>query len=92
MKQPLSLKAYPPNNDANDVRVYDREDPTRSYFMQTGFSSRGSVTWLALDHSVPRQYWVERRELADRLLSLGKEVEPAGLREARLAAEQAKSL
>jgi hypothetical protein len=91
IKQPLSLKAYPLNNDATDTRVYDRGDPTRSCFMQTSFSPRGSVMWLALDHSVPRQYWVERRELADRLLSLAEEVEPAGIREARLAAEQAKN-
>jgi hypothetical protein len=88
IKQPLSLKAYPLNNDATDARFYDREDPTRSYFMQTSVSSRGSMMWLVLDHSASRQYWVERRDLADRLLNLGKEVEPAGLREARIVAEQ----
>jgi hypothetical protein len=90
IKQPLSMKAFPLNNDATDAHVYDREDPTRFCFLQTRVSSRGSMMWLALDHSVPRQYWVERRDLADRLLNLGKEVEPAGLREARLAAEQAR--
>jgi hypothetical protein len=90
IKQPLSMKAYPSNNDASDDRVYDRKDPTRSYIMQTGLSPRGSMTWLALDHSVPREYWIERRDLSDRLLALGSQVEPAGLREARLAAEEAK--
>ena len=45
--------------------------------------------WQVLDHNVPREYWVERRDLADRLLKFKDEVEPAGLREARLAAEKA---
>lgn len=90
IKQPLSMKAYPPNGDASDNPVYDKKDPARSCFLQTSLSSRGSMMWLALDHTVPRQYWVERRDLADRLLALGNEVEPAGLREARLVAERTK--
>src|ERR1700730_5709954 len=73
IKQPLPMKTFSLNNDAVDAGVYDRDDPTRFWFMQTKVSPRGSMMWLALDHSVPREYWVERRDLADRLLNLGKE-------------------
>jgi hypothetical protein len=69
-------------------RVYDKDDPARSHIMPTGPSGRGSVIWLVLDDKVPREYLVERRDLADRLLTFKDEVEPAGLREARLAAEE----
>jgi hypothetical protein len=69
--------------------VYDKDDPARSHIMPTAVSGRGSVMWQVLDHNVPREYWVERRDLADRLLKFKDEVEPAGLREARLAAEKA---
>ena len=85
MKQPLHLVRNPPNNDATDHLIYDKDDPARSYLMQAGWSERGSVTWAAIDHTVPRQYWVERRGLADRLLALGTEV-PAGILEAQRAA------
>ena len=89
MKQPLTMRAYPPSDSATDDRVYDKDDPARSHIMPRGLSGGGSVMWQALDHRVPREYWVERRELANRLLTFKGEVEPAGLREARLAAEKA---
>jgi len=90
MKEPLNLVANPPNNDASDERVYDRNDPRRAHFMPTGMSGRGSVTWLAIDHTAPREYWIERRDLADRLLALGSEVVPAGILEAQRAAARSK--
>jgi hypothetical protein len=86
MKSPLTMRAVPPTGVSND-RVYDKADPTRSHIMPTGLSDRRSATWLVFDHSAPNQYWVERRDLSDRLLALNKEIEPAGLREARIAAE-----
>src|SRR6266850_1321927 len=78
MKRPLTLIANPQNNDATDDHVYDKNDPARSHLMQTRISERGSMAWLAIDHSVPRQYWIERRDLADRFLALRNEVVPAG--------------
>jgi hypothetical protein len=75
MKQPLTMRAYPPNGNATDDRVYDKDDPTRSHIMPTAVSGRGSVMWQVLDHSVPREYWVERRELADRMLKFRDEIE-----------------
>ena len=86
MKQPLHFVRNPPNNDATDQLVYDKDDPARSYLLQAGWSERGSVTWLALDHTGPREYWIERRDLADQLLALRDEVVPAGILEAQRAA------
>jgi hypothetical protein len=87
MKQPLNLRAIPPNKDATDNHVYDKKDPARSHIMPAGISGRGSMMWLVLDHTVPREYWVERRDLADRLLALANEVVPAGILEAQRAAK-----
>jgi hypothetical protein len=85
MKQPLVMRAIPANNDATDDRPYNKDDPARHHIMPTGMSSRGSMMWLALDHMEPREYWIERRDLADRLLALANEVIPAGLLEASRA-------
>jgi hypothetical protein len=86
MKEPLNFIRSPRNNDAADYCTYDKDDPERAHFMPTGVSERGSVTWLAIDHTVPREYRIERRALADRLLALGNEVVPAGILEAQRAA------
>jgi hypothetical protein len=87
MKEPLTLRAIPPNIDATDVHIYDKKDPTRSHIMPAGMSDRGSMMWLVLDHSVPREYWVERRALADQLLAIANEIVPAGILEAQRAAK-----
>lgn len=88
MKGALNLRAIPANGDATDDRVYEKSDPARSHIMPTGISARASVMWQVLDHVAFKEHWVERRDLADRLLTLTDEVEPAGLREARLAADK----
>jgi hypothetical protein len=88
MKEPLTMCAIPPNDNATDERTYDKNDPTRSHIMPTGMSGRGSMTWLALDHSIPREYWVERQDLADRLLALANEIIPAGILEAQQRAQK----
>jgi hypothetical protein len=87
LKEPLKLHAVSPNKDVAHEHVYDKKDPARSHIMPTGVSTRGSIMWSVLDHSIPREYWVERRDLADRLLALAKEVIPAGILEAQRAAE-----
>lgn len=86
MAAPMDFIAIPQNGDATDNRTYSKNDPERSHFMPTGMSGRGSMTWLAIDHNVPREYWIERRDLADRLLALQNEVVPAGILEAQRAA------
>jgi len=67
---PLIMQRSPPKGDNTDQYIYDSSDPTRSHIMPTGISKRASVTWQVLDHRSGRQYWVERRDLADRLLAL----------------------
>jgi hypothetical protein len=85
LHQPLPMRRNPPNDNATDDVIYDKTDPARSHIMPAGLSSRGSMVWQVLDAKLIKEYWVERRDLADRLLKLNDEVEPAGLREARLA-------
>jgi hypothetical protein len=70
LKRPLPMKRYPPNSDATDDVVYDSKDPQRSHHMPSGLSGRGSLTWLALDHTSDNEYWIERRNLSERLLAL----------------------
>ena len=83
LKEPLPLRRSPQNQDATDQTVYDSKDPARSHMMPTGLSARGSARWVALDHLTRREYWVERRDLADRLLAMGKDIIPAGILEAQ---------
>lgn len=87
LKQPLVMKAIPSNGDATDEKIYDKDDPTRTHIMPTGLSNRGSAMWMAFDHKNAKTFWIERRDLSDRLLKLQSEIEPAGLRAARLKAE-----
>ena len=51
IKEPLTMRAIPPNDDATDEYIYDK-NPTLHVpiFMPTGMSGRGSMTWL--------KYWI----------------------------------
>ena len=60
MKAPLPMQAYPPNGDATDIKVYDKDDPARTHIMPTGLSPRKSVAWHVFDHTATDAYWVER--------------------------------
>jgi hypothetical protein len=86
--EPLPLQRIPANNDATDRYIYDREDPARSHIMPTTTSTRGSIAWLALDHRTRHERWIERRDLAERLLAMGNEIVPAGILEAQERAAQ----
>ncbi|MFA5950203.1 MAG: hypothetical protein WC807_07960 [Hyphomicrobium sp.] len=68
--------------ESEPIEFYDPKDPSRFHIMPNGVSERGSAMWLALDVVNSRQHWVERRDLADRLLSLAKIVKGAGELEA----------
>jgi hypothetical protein len=83
MKEPLRMRKVPSNNDATDQTTYDSKGPTRYHIMPSGMSLRGSVCWGALDHQTKTEYWVERRNLAERLLDLGTKIVPAGILEAQ---------
>jgi hypothetical protein len=49
---------------------YDKEDPRRAHIMPTRPSSRGSTTWLVTDIDQKKSYWIERRELSERIVAL----------------------
>jgi hypothetical protein len=66
---PTRMQRHPPNNDASDDYIYLPGDPARSHIMPTGISARGSVTWQVIDAKAQRSYWLERRELSERIVS-----------------------
>lgn len=88
LKEPLALRSMPPNGNVSDQAFYDSSDPARYHIMPNGLSARGSAAWLALDVRTHREHWVERRDLAERLLAMGKEIVPAGILEAQERAAQ----
>jgi len=68
--EPLQMMRHPPNGDASDIYEYSRNDPLRAHIMPVGLSGRGSVMWNAMDIKAGRAFWLERRELSDRILAL----------------------
>lgn len=88
MREPLALQRI---GDPSSQTFYDSKDPWRSHMMAIDISARGSVRWLLVDHATRAQRWVERRELAERLLAMGTTITPAGILEAeeRATAEEA---
>jgi hypothetical protein len=80
LKQPLPMRRV--GDETKPIEFYDPKDPGRFHIMPKGVSERGSAVWLALDVRNSQQHWVERRDLADRLLSLLKLLKGAGELEA----------
>jgi hypothetical protein len=81
IKQPLAMRRVG-DDETKPIEFYDTKDPGRFHIMPTGVSQRGSVMWQALDVRNSREYWVERRDVADRLLSLLQIVKGTGELEA----------
>lgn len=69
MRDPLRFYMMPPQ-DETDFVDYNNGDPMRAHIMQTETSNRGSVQWLATDWQRQTETWLERRELADKLVAL----------------------
>jgi hypothetical protein len=88
LKEPLPLQRVPANADVSDQTFYDSKNPARYHLMPNGLSPRGSAVWLTLDHLTKREHWVERRDLAERMLGMGNEIIPAGILEAQERAAQ----
>jgi hypothetical protein len=70
LKAPLMMKRYPPKDEASDIYEYSKDDPTRSHIMPTGVSERGSVVWQVLDIPSNESFWIERRDLSERILAI----------------------
>ncbi len=77
LQQPIQMQKSPPNNDQTDIYQYDKSDPRRSHIMPSGLSPRGSLMWQVIDVKANQEQWLERRDLADRLLSLWGGAQPA---------------
>ncbi len=75
LKGPLRMRKSPPKGDESDEYLYSADDPTRAHIMPTGISSRGSVMWQTIDVSAGKEYWIERREISERMVKLF-ELEP----------------
>jgi hypothetical protein len=90
LDQPLPMRRVG-DDDTKPIEFYDPKDPDRFHIMPKGLSARGSAVWLALDGRNSGQHWVERRDLADRLLRLNALLKGAGELEAeqKLATETA---
>jgi hypothetical protein len=90
LDQPLPLRRVG-DDDTKPVEFYDPKDPGRFHIMPKGISARGSAVWLALDVRNSKEHWVERRDLADRLLNLGKGLKGAGELDAEQKAAEAQT-
>jgi len=67
-----ALQTYrtPPRNDDREMYKYEKNDPLRAHIMPSGVSVRGSVMWQVTDLQSKSSYWIERRQLSDRILDL----------------------
>ena len=70
LKAPLMMKRYPPKDVTDDIYQYSKDDPTRSHIMPGGVSKRGSVMWHVLDVTSNESFWIERRDLSERILTI----------------------
>jgi hypothetical protein len=67
---PIQFRRWPPQGDASDEFSYSKEDPQKSHIMPSGLSSKGAVVWKVSSGVSDESRWVERRGLADRILTL----------------------
>ena len=70
LEVPLMMKRYPPKDDDSDIYHYSKDDPSRSHIMPGGFSRRGSLMWQVLDITTGETFWIERRTLAEKIITL----------------------
>jgi hypothetical protein len=75
LKSTLEMAKVPPSGEARDRYVYDKSDSQRAHIMPTGLTSAGSVCWQVIDLRSDKSYWVERQDLASRMLTLIQPVE-----------------
>jgi hypothetical protein len=70
LAEPLKLQKPPPRNKESDIYIYSKSDKTRAHIMPIGVSRRGSHMWQVIDVVADQTYWLERRELSERIVSL----------------------
>lgn len=70
LKEPLNLIKHPPNGDESDFVSYSENDPQKTHIMPSGLSENGSQMWHVIDIKENSSYWIARRNISDRILSL----------------------
>ena len=77
LDEPLKMVRYPQNNDDSDFVDYgtgnrrnEYYDPKRAHIMRSGTSARGSCIWEVIDGATKESFWLERRELSERILKI----------------------
>jgi hypothetical protein len=78
LAEPLGLVRMPTLPHDKEPYIYDKNDPKRAHIMPMGASARGSPMWQVIDHLKDRSFWIERRDLSDRILDLWKDAKPGG--------------
>ena len=74
LKTPLPMQKHPPK-DKDTLYEYSGTDPKRAHHMPRGCSSRGSCMWHVIDiKNNNSSYWIERRQLAEKIFELYKNV------------------
>jgi hypothetical protein len=76
LTEPLRMQRFPPNGNETDIFEYSKTDPKRSHIMPIGISPRGSCMWQVIDLVASSSFWIERREISERILKIW-ETEPA---------------
>lgn len=66
----LEMVRSPRNGDDSDAYFYKKRDPGRAHIMPMGLSDRGSTMWHVFDVEANQAYWLERRNLSERLVGL----------------------
>jgi hypothetical protein len=72
----VKMTRRPATSTASDHYVYEHESDARAHIMMKGQSARGSSMWHLTDNAAGSSYWIERRELAERMLRLWRKYLP----------------
>jgi hypothetical protein len=70
LTEALQMYRTPPRDDDHEMYKYEKGDPLRAHIMPSGVSDRGSVMWQVIDLKSNTSYWIERRQVSDRILNL----------------------
>lgn len=66
LKDPLPMQRIPDDK----IYLYDPNDKLRSHVMPILITKQGSQAWYVIDPIAQRSYWLERRDISDRIKSL----------------------
>lgn len=72
LQEPLQMQTNIANGGEVRFSEYSKNDPLRSHIMGFSVSERGSLMWNIIDIIKNDSYWVERRELSERILRLAQ--------------------